>query len=238
MAKYIFATKFKKIGKEPLYYNIQVSVDKDCLASVFCMLPPFDEDIYFTPNEPIILQFRDGNYWDYSYLQIMGSYHFGPYQTSLCFEGAPKIIICEGPYPLPTTLHVTTDSGVTFTFTPIPVYEIKPEPEPEPEPLYYNMQLSVDKDCSTSELGFPLFAGGKDFNFYKDSPIILSFISENRWAMDGNRLEIEKNTAYTSFYLDSLCLISICEGHYPLPETISIIENDVTFTFTPIPVYE
>jgi hypothetical protein len=29
MSKYIFATKFKKIEKEPLYYNMQISVDKD-----------------------------------------------------------------------------------------------------------------------------------------------------------------------------------------------------------------
>lgn len=80
---------------------------------------------------------------------------------------------------------------------------------------------------------------GDDIHFYKDSPIIFSFISKNHWvSSESERLSLQRQTTATNFYFDSVVFISICDGDYPLPETISIVKRGVTFTFTPIPVYE
>lgn len=112
-------------------------------------------------------------------------------------------------------------------------------------PLYYNMQISVDKDFTYHsnhlEAGAP--PGVEDINFYKDSPIILSFTSirpETSWASSEIYDEININTtlAGTSLYLLGMALFKICDGSYPLPEVISVVYGDTTFTFTPIPVYE
>lgn len=64
MSKYIFVTKFKKIEKEPLYYNMQLSVDKDCTASSVGYKNPGVEDTYFYKDSPIILTFISGNHWE------------------------------------------------------------------------------------------------------------------------------------------------------------------------------
>ena len=51
------------------------------------------------------------------------------------------------------------------------------------KPLYYNMQVSVDKDCSASDFGSLL--PSSNFYFYKDSPIIYTFRRENYWQLSG-----------------------------------------------------
>lgn len=109
----------------------------------------------------------------------------------------------------------------------------------EKEPLYYNMQISVDKDCTASSVGYKN-PGVEDTHFYKDSPIILTFTfaSRNHWESSKNfGLMIEKTSTYTSLILKGMVFFRICEGDYPCPETISVVMKDVTFTFTPIPVY-
>lgn len=108
----------------------------------------------------------------------------------------------------------------------------------EKEPLYYNMQLSVDKDCTASSVGYknPVM---EDTYFYKDSPIILTFISRNHWEDSKNfGLVIEKPSTYTNLYLKGMIFFRICDGDYPLPEIIQVDHNGTIFTFTPIPVYE
>ena len=106
-----------------------MTVDKDCLASDFCHLPPGRGEIYFKADEPIILKFISENYWrsfEYSYLNI-GRRSENTSMTSLNLVSKSLITvsvfsICDGDYPLPETLSITKN-GVTFTFTPIPVYE-------------------------------------------------------------------------------------------------------------------
>jgi hypothetical protein len=142
MSKYIFATKFKKIEKEPLYYNLQVSVDKTCSAAdINALGDPGFHNIIFYEHSPIILTFVSENYWKFSSENFTMETKKPVTYTNLCLNSIPLIYICEGTYPLPETVSVVKN-GVTVTFTPIPVYEIKPEAEP----LYYNMQISVDKD--------------------------------------------------------------------------------------------
>ena len=109
----------------------------------------------------------------------------------------------------------------------------------EKEPLYYNMQVSVDKDYAHPGGSAP---GMPDvINFYKDSPIILPFASVNYWIPTNDYniyIDAPGSTTTTNLYFFGYYICSICEGHYPLPEIISVVYIDVTFTFTPIPVYE
>jgi hypothetical protein len=149
--------------------------------------------------------------------------------------------ICDGDYPFPEIIQVD-HNGTIFTFTPIPVYE----PEPEPEPLYYNIQVSVNKDIHAISLN-PLPKEYENLIFYKDSPIILSFISENYWAGyfdSSERYELSismDEDGVTCLLLDNTFLIEICYESFPLPEIISIyrgVLENAEFTFTPIPVYE
>lgn len=51
-------------------------------------------------------------------------------------------------------------------------------------------------------------------------------------------LEIRKPSTSTNFYISGVIYLEICDGTYPLPEVISVVKDEVTFTFTPIPVYE
>ena len=110
---------------------------------------------------------------------------------------------------------------------------------------YYNMQISVDKDFiyhpRFPEAGAP--PGVEEIYFYKDSPIILTFMPDRHdpsWASSEIYDEININTTPvgTNLYLLGIHLVNICDGDYPLPEVISVVYDDTTFTFTPIPVYE
>lgn len=120
MAKYIFSTKFKKIEKEPLYYNMQVSVDKDYEWDNDVNLPSF----FLYKDQPITLQFVDDVpphiEWRSNDSRIR--LQTGPASTHLLICGMMECRISDGTYPLPETVSVVHD-GVTFTFTPIPVYE-------------------------------------------------------------------------------------------------------------------
>ena len=105
------------------------------------------------------------------------------------------------------------------------------------EPLYYNIQISVDKDCTydTKQHASPTIT------FYKDSPYVLTFITEGEWRLNFNNyggLEIRKPIETTNWYLYGMVFFKICDGTFPLPEVISVVKEEVTFTFTPIPVYE
>ena len=105
------------------------------------------------------------------------------------------------------------------------------------KPLYYNIQISVDKDCTydTKQHESPTIT------FYKDSPYVLTFIAEDIWRLNFNELgglEIDKPRETTNLYLYGMIFFEICDGTFPLPEVISVVYSGVTFTFTPIPVYE
>jgi hypothetical protein len=238
MAKYIFATKFKKIEKEPLYYNMQISVDKDCLASEVGIVPPVlpgDEpvDFHFYKDSPIILSFIFENYWGTGkYMGGLEIKNEGGDTTRLFLDEVSIFSICEGYYPLPEIVSVVKN-GVTFTFTPIPVYE------PESKPLYYNIQMSVDRTCTAADI-INMDPDWHNIIFYEHSPIILTFVSENYWnySSEDFTMDIVKPVTYTNLVLNTTPLIFICEGTYPLPETVSIVKNGITVTFTPIPVYE
>lgn len=102
------------------------------------------------------------------------------------------------------------------------------------KPLYYNIQISVDKDYTYTD-NMP--TGYAEIKFYKDSPIILTFESQDWWS-SSEKITIRKPIESTNLYLFEMGFFAICNGSYPLPEVISVIHNEVTFTFTPIPVYE
>lgn len=84
----------------------------------------------------------------------------------------------------------------------------------------------------------------KPVYFYKDSPYVLTFVPEDSfqpWSLSVNsytKLVIRKPGEKTNFYISGMIFLEICDGYYPLPEVISVVKNGVTFTFTPIPVYE
>lgn len=110
-------------------------------------------------------------------------------------------------------------------------------------PLYYNMQVSVDKDCPANDFGSLL--PSSIFYFYKDQPVIYTFGSENNWYLPGRQGEwirtyTQGETITTCMWFTGIPGFKICDGQYPLPETISVLndKNGVTITFTPIPVYE
>ena len=105
------------------------------------------------------------------------------------------------------------------------------------KPLYYNIQISVDKDC-TYDTGHRTT---QTFTFYKDSPYVLTFIADDQWRLNFNELgglEIYKPRETTNLYLYGMVFFKICDGTFPFPEVISVVYSGVTFTFTPIPVYE
>jgi hypothetical protein len=224
MAKYIFATKFKKIEKEPLYYNIQVSVDKDFIDDA-----PFPQIIY--ADSPITLFFDSSSYiWEAKDMFFRIHKLFGV----LKLVGDTMVVeICDGDYPFPEIIQVD-HNGTIFTFTPIPVYET--EPETKPEPLYYNMQVSVDKDFITDT--------NDRYNFYANVPRIFNWSPDGttgfEYSWGNTRAGIVYHDVNNSMilYLDEVGVFTICHGEYPLPGIISVVYDGTTFTFTPIPVYE
>lgn len=82
--------------------------------------------------------------------------------------------------------------------------------------------------------------------FYKDSPYVLTFAPEEDssymiWGLSVDsytELVIHKPGEGTILSISGMAFIKICSGDYPLPEVISVVKDNVTFTFTPIPVYE
>ena len=105
------------------------------------------------------------------------------------------------------------------------------------EPLYYNIQISVDKDCTydTKQHESPTIT------FYKDSLYVLTFITEGEWRLNFNNyggLEIRKPIETTNLYLYEIVFFEICDGTFPISEPTLVVKDEVTFTFTPIPVYE
>lgn len=129
MSKYIFATKFKKIEKEPLYYNIQVSVDKDIRAISLNPLPKEYENLIFYKDFPIILSFISENYYA-GYLDSSERYELSISMendgvTCLLLDNMFLTEICYEPFPLPEIISIYRGymESARFTFTPIPVYE-------------------------------------------------------------------------------------------------------------------
>lgn len=127
MSKYIFATKFKK---EPLYYNIQVSVNKDFnLSKGSLWLIPNSIRIY--RDSPILFTNNGFNEWSFEVAEPGNIQSFGirtsaisTTLTHLYFFSTAYLDICEGEYPLPEIISILDKSTNTrFTFTPIPVYE-------------------------------------------------------------------------------------------------------------------
>lgn len=105
------------------------------------------------------------------------------------------------------------------------------------KPLYYNIQISVDKDCTynTKQPESPTIT------FYKDSPYVLTFIAYDIWRLNFNEfggLEIHKPSETTNLYLYGMIFFKICDGTFPISEPTLVVKDEVTFTFTPIPVYE
>lgn len=107
-----------------------------------------------------------------------------------------------------------------------------------PEPLYYNIQVSVDKDF--------IYDPG-NINVYKNSPEILYPATTNyphSWggniSTTPSKFGIVYDDVYevTKFYIEDYAMFDICEGQYPMPNIITIEYNGINFTFTPIPVYE
>ena len=83
--------------------------------------------------------------------------------------------------------------------------------------------------------------GTPTITFYKDSPYVLTFIAEDSWRLNFNKLgglEIHKPRETTNLYLYGMIFFEICDGTFPISEVISVVKDGVTFTFTPIPVYE
>ena len=50
--------------------------------------------------------------------------------------------------------------------------------------------------------------------------------------------QIYKPSETTNLYLYGMIFFKICDGTFPLPEPTLVVKDEVTFTFTPIPVYE
>ena len=83
--------------------------------------------------------------------------------------------------------------------------------------------------------------GTPTITFYKDSPYVLTFIAENSWRLNFNKLgglEINKPRETTNLYLYGMIFFKICDGTFPISEPTLVVKDEVTFTFTPIPVYE
>lgn len=83
--------------------------------------------------------------------------------------------------------------------------------------------------------------GTPPITFYKDSPYVLTFIAEDIWRLNLNELgglEIEKPRETTNLYLTGMIFFKICDGTFPISEPTLVVKDEVTFTFTPIPVYE
>ena len=87
------------------------------------------------------------------------------------------------------------------------------------KPLYYNIQISVDKDCTydTKQHESPTIT------FYKDSPYVLTFIAEGEWRLNFNEfggLEIYKLSEITNLYLYGMVFFKICDGTFPISELL------------------
>ena len=83
--------------------------------------------------------------------------------------------------------------------------------------------------------------GTPTITFYKDSPYVLTFIADDQWRLNFNKyegLEIYKPSETTNLYLYEMIFLKICDGTFPISEPTSVVKDEVTFTFTPIPVYE
>ena len=83
--------------------------------------------------------------------------------------------------------------------------------------------------------------GTPTITFYKDSPYVLTFIADDQWMLKFNELgglEIYKPSETTNLYLYGMIFFKICDGLISLSEPTSVVYKEVTFTFTPIPVYE
>lgn len=86
--------------------------------------------------------------------------------------------------------------------------------------------------------------GTPTITFYKDSPYVLTFIADDQWRLNFNELgglgglEIYKPSETTNLYLYGMIFFKICDGLISLSEPTSVVYKEVTFTFTPIPVYE
>ena len=86
--------------------------------------------------------------------------------------------------------------------------------------------------------------GTPTITFYKDSPYVLTFIADDQWRLNFNELgglgglEIYKPRETTNLYLYGMIFFKICDGTFPISEPTSVVKDEVTFTFTPIPVYE
>ena len=95
----------------------------------------------------------------------------------------------------------------------------------------------VDKDYTYNDTN----NGTPTITFYKDSPYVLTFIAEGEWRLNFNELgglEIRKPRETTNLYLYGMVFFKICDGTFPISEPTSVVKDEVTFTFTPIPVYE
>lgn len=103
------------------------------------------------------------------------------------------------------------------------------------------MQLTVDKDFEWNGDENP-----PSIFLYKDQPITLQFVENvydypNNIEWENNEYHIRLRTYNSStymFFFEGMMFFKKDCG-FPLPEVRSIVYNDeVTFTFTPIPVYE
>ena len=95
----------------------------------------------------------------------------------------------------------------------------------------------VDKDYTYNDTN----NGTSTITFYKDSPYVLTFIADDQWRLNFNEfggLEIYKLSETTNLYLYEMIFFKICDGTFPISEPSSVVKDEVTFTFTPIPVYE
>ena len=83
--------------------------------------------------------------------------------------------------------------------------------------------------------------GMPTITFYKDSPYVLTFIADDQWRLKFNEpggLDIYKPRETTNLYISGMIFFKICDGTFPISEPTSVVYKEVTFTFTPIPVYE
>lgn len=239
MSKYIFATKFKKIEKEPLYYNIQVSVDKDWTYSgggaMRAVPHPGSEEIHFYKDSPIMLHFTTVNTFGDVAWYADENREIGIYTPTshtnfyLCYM--PYFNICEGPYPLPEIISILDKStGTTFTFTPIPVYEKE----------NYNLEVLFDKDLRTYDID------GQIKDFEANSPIILNYAGPDTWTY-GNSLSFErKEDSYTFNGIDSnrniQTYVSFPSNGINLTDPYDAVyytnEDGITFKFKLVHIYE
>lgn len=235
MAKYIFATKFKKIEKEPLYYNIQVSVDKD-FSTIHPIDPGYKIEIY--KDVPIVMEYLKDNISKFGFPQwgsIIdsaiskgGGKDEGQMWFYLC--GGPLFCMCQD-YDFYISEIIQVDhNGTIFTFTPIPVYEKE----------NYNLEVLFDKDLRTYDID------GQIKDFEANSPIILNYAGADTWTY-GNSLSFErKEDSYTFNGIDSngniQTYVSFPFNGIKLTDPYDAVnytnEDGTTFKFTLVHIYE